>query len=529
MKTFFLKHKTKFVMLFSGILTSVPLVFTSLGALQWFSVIPVAIFLIRMANDKDVPLKRIYGSGVLFFFGYYAVVFHWFFYMYPLDFTGLSNMASLAVVCLACFGIALFQAVQSALAFLIFGFAVRALRIRMLAPVLISSLWAVLEWWQTVGWWGVPWGRLSLGQIDATVFVRSSSLFGSYFVTFIIICVNFYIAMAIVSSDARRIAAIVAIGAFSLNLAIGSAVTLLYDSDGESVTVAAIQGNVPSSEKWDDGKRGQTVEIYRELTNQAAAEGAQLVVWPETALPYNLFADSELKRFVSELAEDNGITIIVSAFTRDEKTGNRQNSMIEVRPDGTFGENVYSKQRLVPFGEFVPMRSIVTALFPPLADIGMLEDDLTAGNESMVFDTEHGAVGCGVCFDSIYESVIYDSVRNGAQIIAISTNDSWFKDSAALNMHNSQSRLRAIENGRFVVRSANTGISSVIDPLGNVCEYLGPLERGYVIADVTLNDEVTLYSVIGNTFIYVCAVFVAGIAVSAFFDVFVNVKFVKKH
>lgn len=529
MRTFFYKHKTKLVMLVSGMLTSAPLVFTSLGALQWFSVIPTAVLLIRMAYDKEISLKRIYGSGICFFFGYYAVTFHWFFYMYPLDFAGLSDAASLAVVCLACFGLSLLQSVQSALAFLIFGAVVRAIKIRMLAPVLISSLWVLLEWWQTVGWWGVPWGRLPLGQIDATVFVRSSSVFGSYFVTFIIICVNFYIAVAIVSCDARRIAAAAAVGAFSLNLIVGLAVTILYNGDGEKITVAAIQGNIPSSEKWDSDRRDQTIEIYRELTEQAAADGAQLVIWPETALPYNLFEDSELEMFVSELARSNGITIIVSAFTRNDETEALQNSMIEVRSDGTFGEAVYSKQKLVPFGEFVPMRSLVTALFPPLADIGMLKNDLDAGEESTVLDTECGIIGCGVCFDSIYESVIYDSVRNGAEIIAISTNDSWFKDSVALNMHNSQARLRAVENGRFVVRSANTGISSVIDPLGNVCAYLEPLERGYVMADVTLNDEVTLYSVIGNTFVYVCITFVASIAIYAFFDRFVNVKFVKKH
>ena len=129
------------------------------------------------------------------------------------------------------------------------------------------------------------------------------------------------------------------------------------------------------------------------------------------------------------------------------------------------------------------MREIVMFLIPPLANVGMLDDDLLAGEECMVLDTDVGSIGCGVCFDSIYESVILGSVRNGAEIIAISTNDSWFSDSAALYMHNSQSRLRAIETGRYVVRSANTGISSIIDPMGNVKEELGALERGYVVSE----------------------------------------------
>lgn len=530
MKEFLLKRKIPLMLIGSGLLSSLPLVFTSLGFLQWISFIPAAMALL-WSVDEGAKLRKFYGRGLLFFWSYYIVTFHWFFYMYPLDFAGLNNAASLVVVVVACFGLSLFQALWSGLTFLLFGAAAKCEFVkkhRFFLPFLGASVWVVAEWWQTIGWWGVPWGRIPLGQIDATLFVRSSAIFGSYFVTFVILAVNFCLAMVILHKDLRKSASAVAVGLFCLNLALGTVVTLTYnETDGQLCRVAAAQGNISSSDKWNSSSLENTLEIYTDLTENAANAGAGLVVWPETALPYVLLENKDLKNYVTTLARENDVTIIVSAFTRNEEADDLSNSMIEIRPDGSIGEVFYSKQRLVPFGEFVPMRDIVMFLIPPLANVGMLDDDLLAGEECVVLDTDIGKVGCGVCFDSIYESVILGALENGAEIIAISTNDSWFSDSAALDMHNSQSRLRAIESGRYVVRSANTGISSIIDPMGNVVEELGALERGYVVSDVYLRNNVTFYSVIGNLFVVLCAVYIAGLLLlHVYFKI--KIKFLNK-
>ncbi len=104
MKSIYSKLKTPIWLVISGLFTSLPLIVTELGFLQWISIIPAAIILMRAALDGETKLRRIYGMGLLFFWTYYSVSFHWFFYMYPLDFAGLSNAASIAVVLLACFG-----------------------------------------------------------------------------------------------------------------------------------------------------------------------------------------------------------------------------------------------------------------------------------------------------------------------------------------------------------------------------------------------------------------------------------------
>ena len=504
-----IERKYRIVMLvISGMLTSFALILPRVGFIQWVSIIPAALVIMDIAEDRDIKLRNIYGYGLCFFMSYYLVIYHWFWYMYPLDFAGLNEIASLAVVCVAWIGLSLLQTVGGAFVFVLFA-AVSRLAIfnknKILMPLMAAAIWTVSEWAQTIGWWGVPWGRLCLGQTNALLLLRSASVLGTYFVTFVIVAVNFFLAYALSCKEKRRIASVCAICIFGINAALGAIVTVRYKNEGEPVKVAAVQGNISSTDKWSGGAE-KILEIHAKYTREAAKNGARVVVWSETALPYNFFKNERIHSFVSALARECNVTILVSTFTEYENNSwQLQNSLIEVCPDGNFGEDMYFKQRLVPFGEFVPMRRLVEIIFPPLSEIGMLQEDLIAGEESTVIQTDAGRFGCGICFDSIYEDLIRESVLGGAQIIAISTNDSWFADSAALYMHNSQSVLRAIENGRYVVRSANTGISSIIDPMGNLNVSLPANEEGYITDNVSMRDHLTVYTVIGNIFVYICA------------------------
>ncbi len=508
MRNMLSKYRIPLMLILSGALTSLPLVCPSFGFVQWVSIIPAALVLKHTTENKETKLKRIYGYGLLFFMSYYLVIYHWFLYMYPLDFAGISRGASAVVVCVAWFGLSFIQTVGSALVFVVFALIVRTKTLanaKPSLPLFAGAVWCVFEWSQTIGWWGVPWGRLCLGQSGATFLLLSSSLLGSYVVTFVIVAVNFFLAYAISCKEKKRLMTILAVAVFSVNLIMCSFVRLTYRESDDKIAVAAVQGNIPSSEKWEIETLDKTLDIHKKYTTEAAKKGADIVVWSETAIPYDFFKNTTIMSFVSEVAKEAGVTILVSAFTEYEARDDaRQNSLIEIRPDGTYGEAIYSKQRLVPFGEFVPMRELVMFLIPPLAQIGMLEEDLIAGEESTVIETDSGVVGCCICFDSIYETVTREAVLNGAQMIAVSTNDSWFSDSAALYMHNSQSALRAIETGRYVVRSANTGISSIIDPMGKVKQSLGADVEGYVVDEISLRDTNTLYTAIGNAFVYLC-------------------------
>ncbi len=493
---------------FGALLTGITLVYPQSGWITWISLIPSAIAIIGICGDQAVKKRALYGYGFFFFYCYFFVNFHWFVNLYPLDFIdGMTKASALAVVIVAWFGLSALQALSAGLVFLIFAAIVRgelAKRYPIVSAAGFAALWAILEWSQTLGWVGVPWARLSISQTFWLVEAQTVSLFGSCFLSFLIVFVNFSAAYAVLRADKRKMLAAISAGAFVLNTLLGCVIWIGYTETDEKVRIAAVQGNISSQEKWSSSLTQKTLDVYEEGTKTAALQGATVVVWPESALPYNLDSNRYIDGFASQVAKDNEVTLLVGAFTYDSDN-NEYNSIIVYTPSGERFETVYSKRHLVPFGEFVPMRGLISVLIPPLTELSMLSEDLAEGESANIFNLEDGSVGSLICFDSIYDELARDSVREGAQVLAISTNDSWFLDSAALDMHYAQAKLRAIENGRCVVRSANTGLSGVISPRGETMAEIPPLESGVVISDVSLRASHTLYTYVGNTFVYLCA------------------------
>lgn len=497
-----------------GVLFALTVILPQIGALEWIALIPaMAVFLV-VAADPEVKYRRLYGLGLTFFWPFYAVNYHWFFYMYPLDFAGMTRGASAVVVLVACLGLSLFQALGAALLLPLLGVAARGKWLSkhpFLHPLLFACLWTALEWWQShSGWSGVPWARLAVGQAEAVASLQSAALFGSFFITFLIVAVNGLLAFLLLNPSKRVLCAALACGLFFGNLGFGLIRMSSMEDEGNVIKVAAIQGNKGSLENWGEDTVDEVIMIYGNLSREAAAEGADLIVWPETCIPANIDRNAWVRKYVTRLSRECGVPILCGLFTRVEEGSEADyNSIVVALPDGTVHDTVYHKRNPVPFGEFVPFRRLITILIPPLTEINTLATDIPAGEESVVFDLEVGQVGSLICFDSIYEQNALDSIRNGAQILAVSTNDSWFMDSRGVWMHHAQSQLRAIETGRWVVRSANTGVSSVINDRGQVLESLAPLKTGYVMEDAYLSDRVTVYSVIGNVFAYACIVLCA--------------------
>ena len=503
-----------FLLAVSAFFCALTLVVPKLDLLEWVSLVPMAIAVFDISRDTKVRKRGLYGYGFFFYFCFYAVSFHWFVNMYPLEFIdGMTKFSALVVVLAGCVGLSVLQASGAGVLFVLFAVAVRRVCFDKRAfwsvvflALLASSLWTILEWSQTIGWVGVPWARLSIGQMGFFVGAQSASLFGCCFVTFLIVFVNFLIAGAIICADGRKTLSVIAASVFLLNAAFGTVMVLRNTRDGEPIKVAAIQGNISSQEKWSLSHTQKTLDVYEKYTVEAAEQGAKIVVWPESALPYNITNDIRLLDYISDLARENQVTLLVGAFTYGEDE--EYNSIVTVLPDGRLHETVYSKRHLVPFGEYVPMRSLFEVLIPPLTEISMLSYDLSEGKSANVIELEEADIGALICFDSIYDKLARDSVRSGAELLSISTNDSWFSDSAALRMHNSQAALRSIENGRYTIRAANTGISSVIAPNGKTMESLDALEEGYICTDVYARNERTLYSYLGNFFVYLCVLWV---------------------
>ena len=497
----------------SGLLTAITLIVTELGLIEWISLIPLMLFLIDDGKTDDLRKRGIYGYGFFFFFCYYVVTYHWFFNLYPLDWVvGMTPAAAIVVCMLACVGLSILYALFGATVLLITKVMIRTEFLRthkLFRPFVIAALWAVYEWWQTFGWWGVPWARLAVGQTYYIVGVQTASLFGPFFITFALVLVNALLAQVIREREnisAVRVLSAIAGGVLVFQYGVGTVLYFVNNDSENTVRVAAVQGNLDSNEKWDANSTKITIETYTKYTLEAAEKGATVVVWPESAFPYQVSENNAMGEFCSDLAKEASVTILVGAFTRNSEN-EELNSLICILPDGSFHETVYSKQRLVPFGEFVPMRDFFSAIVPPLAELVMVDDDFVPGDGPNIISTAGINIGGLICFDSIYEELTRQSVLSGAQIICLGTNDAWFSRSSARYIHNSQAQLRAIESGRYIARAANTGASMIINSKGEIVCELEPLTDGVLVEDICVNDNVTLYTRIGNLFVYLLIAF----------------------
>ncbi len=490
---------------FGGILTALCLVLPVLGFLQWVTMAPALVWLFAAALRKEKPRYRaFYGAGVLYFLPFYLTIYHWFFYLYPMEFAGVGKSAALVLVVTCWLGLSLLQTTFSALVFPLFSYlsGTRLLRrVPLLLPVLFAVQYAVSEWGQTFTWMGVPWARLPLGQIKMGIFLNSASLLGPYLLTFLLVLCNALVAYLILYREKWRFCAISA-ATVVIFAAVTGAIGYAAASPeaGKPLVVAAVQGNIGSSQKWSTQSTQKTMDVYEKYTAEAAAAGADIVAFPETFLPYALAENNLVGTFVRDLATEYDVTILCGALYYG--TDGSYNALFTVYPDGSIDEEIYFKRNLVPFGEYVPWRPFIEAVLPILSDINMLSKDFTPGTDSALIDTPYGKIGGLICFDSIYERLTLDSVRDGAEILVLPTNDSWFTDSAAVYMHSAQASLRAIESGKWIVRAADTGISSVIDPRGNSHEELPPLVEGMSLTTAYVNNTRTFYSYIGNTLIY---------------------------
>ncbi len=493
----------------SGLLTAIPMLFDRLWLLSWISMAP--FFCILM---KDTPKYR---HGLMFSLGYYGVLYYWFTELYPMDFAGFTPSQGLAIVIICWVGLALLQSLGTA--FIGWLFRLTKVRKRWLWPLMLASCWTLLEYAQTLTWAGVPFFRLALSQCGERCMIQGASLLGSLFIGFIIAFSNACLSLGYIHECEKakekggalfrfrpNVAAAVGISVIAINYICGFFTLLNYDYSGTEIIAAAIQGNISSTEKWKSGSVYDTCTLYCDLTREAChgEKICDIVLWPETAINVNIETNPVLSRQISDTAVECGCYIGVGTFSKELNDGGEleeYNALYLFCPDGSISDEHYFKRRLVPFGEFIPMASVIEKVLPLLAGMNLKSNDLTPGEGTNLISCEYGRLGGLICFDSIYETLALDSVRDGAELILLSTNDSWYGSSAAVYQHNRHAILRAVETGRYVVRSANTGISSIITPTGAVKNSLAPEVSGYVVDDVCLRNTVTVYSRVGNVIV----------------------------
>ena len=260
-------------------------------------------------------------------------------------------------------------------------------------------------------------------------------------------------------------------------------------AEDEKLDVALIQGNISQEMKWDRSKHAFIMEKYLEMSKRHF--DADIIIWPETAIPtyYSMVKNSFLKK-VGKTADENNIDYLIGVFTFDSENGYVYNSVMTLGSELGF----YHKQHLVPFGEYLPFRGVLTFL-ERYIDIPMA--DISSGEGRPLVRLKGYPVGASICYEAVYGSEVIEGMPE-AKILVNVSNDAWFGDSLAPHQHLEITRSRAVETGRFLLRATNTGVSAVIDPMGRIINKSVQFQDDVVRATIQPYKGITPYARWGN-------------------------------
>lgn len=357
-----------------------------------------------------------------------------------------------------------------------------------LLPALVAGLWTLRE--QIVGSWpygGFPWGRIGVSQVSGP-FAEVASWVGMSGLSFLVVL---FCAMAI--EYVRRTRARRVLPAVPAAALLAALLVLPQFPTGEAGTirVGAVQGNGPAG-YFDP--RGPNAVLNAQLAASAPLFGEEMdvLLWPEGGVDSDPTAYPATAATLNQLSRRVDAPLLVAAVT--ERGSQLYNSALLWTAEGG-PQQTYDKRHPVPFGEYVPDRAFWEPLAPDL--IGLIGREYTPGTASPVFDLEGVGIGLAICFDVIYDDVVWDGAAQGAEVFMFQTNNADFRGTDENLQQLAFARMRAIETGRAVVNLSTVGTSQVIAPDGATLDELPVDVAGHMLTDVPLRTGLTPAVVIG--------------------------------
>ncbi len=466
------------------------------AALGWSAIVLfISALLIPAAR-----LKRFFVAGCITYIG----GFYWLYWTIK-DFGGFPTVAALAIYILFVAG--------SAVQFLIWAFSFQHL------PQWLSKagLRTAVAWLIAHHFWIkiFPWdfGHTQLAFLPFAQFAQLGGVMG---ITFLMMWVS---EVFVARQTTTLVAKTVAFLALGGSLMFGKVTEISFNEDaasrGTPLQTYLVQGNVSLHHKHDVTYFTVNREQYLTLSAKALGHSGldSLVIWPESTITDFIPASTTDARTSKVLPFlNNGAAFLVGALTYSSRT-EYHNSSVLVRPDGSVAEP-YHKMILMPFGEYTPFSSVI----PFLKDINSTAGQFTAGAAPAVlsFPLSSGSevkLSPLICYEDIVPSLARDAVIKGAELLVNQTNDAWFGDTVAPYQHHLIAAFRAIENDRYLLRSTNTGLTAVVDPLGRTLASLLPYTEGILPVEVSLRNTRTLFSRLPIPFLWLLVAAASVIAI----------------
>jgi len=524
-------HHNAWILIFiSAILQILIFPLPNLYFLGWIAVAPLLLALLRARRPNTLqftegvkllparPLQAFllaYVCGIL----WYAGTCYWI-YSTMHQYGGLSTAAAIGVLILFCLYLALYHGLFGLVISLLADSSSFSRNALLLAP----PVWVAVELART-RITGFPWNLLGISQVDNIPLSRIASFTGVYGLSFEILVVNAALAAALLVRREKRTALFLAAIGAAIVLQAGSLVSAPdFPADH---TATLVQSNIPAIDErdWTRQYFQTTVQELTKLSEPKlrgpdlnrstpgapalSASGTAsnrmpgLVVWPESPAPF-YDNDAPFRDAISNVARQTGSWVLAGdvALYDEGKPGQALfNSASLINPAGEWTAR-YDKVHLVPFGEYVPFKSIFSFAGGLTQQVG----DFSSGNSRQPLQADGARLGVFICYESIFPDEVRQFAKNGAQVFVNLSNDGWYGDSGAYAQHLKQSRMRAVENARWLLLDTNTGVTASVDPYGRIVASAPRKVRAALRAPYALSSETTFYTRHGDWFAYLCAI-----------------------
>ena len=450
--------------------------------LAWVCLIPL-LFSLRGKKPRSSFYLGFSGGFV-----YYAILLYWI-PSVPAHYGNLSPALSFLIYLLL---VTLMALSWAAFAFLL---AVVHSPLPRLALVLAPFIWVSLEYVFTYLLTGFPWGLLGYSQVKNLPFLQLASATGVYGLSFVLVLLQSFFALSI--STRKRWPFFLALGlVIALHLA-GFLGLKTPAQTGDSFKAAVLQGNVSSDIYWDRISAEEIDGLFKqhlELSRQAYLQGARLIIWPEFSVPLCFSCPEPLYQYFKEtlfqFVRETKCTLLLGTNETKEEAGEPRffNTSLCLSPDLSMTQ--YHKMHLVPFGEYTPYKKIFSFIEKVTHAIG----DVTPGKQHVLHSFEGKKFGTPICYEVIFPGLVREFSKQGAEFLVTITNDGWYGKSPAPYQHFLIAVFRAVENRRFLLRAATTGISGIVDPYGRILSRSQLLVRTSLTGNVQPLHKLSFYT-----------------------------------
>jgi apolipoprotein N-acyltransferase len=367
---------------------------------------------------------------------------------------------------------------------------------------LVPVVWVATEYLRGIVLGGFPWIPLGNTMVTLLPIAQLASVTGVFGLSLFVALVNAGFALAAMGPSSpggttdrgRWIAAGATVAAIAvISIWGGMRLSSSTLTNGAPIKIGLIQGNIAQTDKWNPARAGMILDRYLQLTRQAADNGAEFIMWPESSTPFYFEEDpggTAVRRLVSGLGRP---LLLGSDELEDTEPPRHYNAAFMLDPAGSTAA-VYRKIHLVPFGEYVPLQQLLFFVGPLVEAVSAF----SRGTRVTMMPVEGHMISTAICYEVTYPALAREAVRNGSELLTTITNDAWYGDSSAAYQHFEMAAMRAIEQGRYLARAANTGISGIIDPYGRVLVRTNLFETVAVVGEARFVQSTTLYARIGD-------------------------------